>query len=235
MSMPQTDESGILLIDKPPGMTSHDVVDGIRRRFGFKKVGHAGTLDPMATGLMILLIGKATKLSAAFLNDDKAYEAKIRLGVVSDTGDIFGNVLEERSYAVSESDIIEAVSRFRGEIEQVPPMFSAKRHKGKKLYQYARRGISVEREPRKVNVKALEICGICLPDIDIKVTCSKGTFIRQLAVDIGESLGAGAAVAALRRTLSGRFSVGNAIGFGALMNMSKVEVVGHMITGGESA
>jgi len=219
-----TDTSGILLVDKPLRMTSHDVVNAVRRIFGFKKVGHAGTLDPMATGLLILLIGKATKKSRTFLNDDKSYETTIRLGVTTDTGDSVGNVLKQREFSATLEEITDVLNRFKGEIEQVPPMFSAKRHKGKKLYQYARKGVNIERCPRKITIKNIELIMSDLPYISINVTCSKGTYIRQLAVDIGEAIGCGAHVRVLRRTASGPFSVRDAVLFDDLKGFSKEKV-----------
>ena len=223
-----TTTSGILLVDKPDGMTSHDIVNAIRWTFGFSKVGHAGTLDPMATGLLVLLIGKATKLSGNFLNDDKTYVTTLKLGMTTDTGDACGNMLKTFSCDVGEKDIVDIMDSFRGEIEQVPPMFSAKRHRGKKLYQYARKGIEVERKPRKI-IKKLDMVSFDLPDVSLKVCCSKGTYIRQLACDIGDALGCGAHLTSLRRVSSGPFSVQDAINFERLKNMTKESVNENII------
>ncbi|MDD5439666.1 MAG: tRNA pseudouridine(55) synthase TruB [Candidatus Omnitrophica bacterium] len=222
--------NGILLVDKPKGVTSHDVVDAIRRKFGFKKVGHAGTLDPLATGLLVILIGAATKLSDQFLNHDKAYEAHVRLGVITDTGDADGTVLEEMPCTVLPEDVRRVMAAFTGEIEQVPPMFSAKKYQGKKLYQYARRGVTVERKPAKVCIRAIEIVSIALPEVRFTVACSKGTYIRQLSVDIGRSLGCGGHLMALRRTRSGDLDVKNAFTLDAIIAMTDTTLHEHLIT-----
>ncbi len=199
--------SGILLINKPSGMTSHDVVDFVRKRFGMRKVGHAGTLDPMATGLLIVLLGKATKLSNRFSGLDKAYESRLTLGVRTDSADSMGNVIEERPVEVAEEDIKRVFSEFVGEMEQVPPMVSAIRHKGKRLYELARKGITVERPKRKVKIYSLDIVNIDIPDIDFVVSCSKGTYIRTLCEDIGERLGCGGHQSRLHRIRIGNLTV----------------------------
>ncbi len=205
--MKRTDLSGLLLVNKPSGMTSHDVVDFVRKKFEIKKVGHAGTLDPMATGLLIILIGKATKLSNRFSGMDKAYESRLTLGVKTDSADSMGKIIEERPVNVSEEDIRDVFSRFVGEIEQVPPMVSAIRHKGKRLYELARKGITVERPKRKVKIYSLEIKNIDIPNIDFEVSCSKGTYIRTLCEDIGEALGCGGHQSRLHRTRIGDLTV----------------------------
>lgn len=202
---------GILLIDKPKGLTSHDVVDVIRRKFKFKKVGHAGTLDPMATGLLIILVGSFTKKSAHFLNYDKEYEAELLLGVSTDTADAEGKVIDKKDLNVSKEEIEKAFKSFRGEIKQIPPMFSAKKIKGKPLYKYARKGMVLKREPKTVLIEKLEIKTITFPSINFYVKCSKGTYVRQLAHDIGEKIGSGAHLTSLRRTKIGPFDVKNAI------------------------
>lgn len=207
---------GILLVDKPGGMTSHDIVDAIRKKFGFTKVGHAGTLDPMATGLLVVLIGKATKKSKNFTDDDKTYQATLVLGITTDTGDADGKILKKRLSDIDPEKISGVLKQFRGEIEQIPPMFSAKKHKGKKLYEYARRGIEIKREPRKVIIKKLEVLDIKNSELSLRVCCSKGTYIRQLAIDIGTSLGSGAHVSQLRRIKSGNFCVEESIKFDEL-------------------
>ncbi len=202
---------GIVLVNKPKGITSHDVVDVARGRLGIRKIGHAGTLDPMATGLLILLVGKATKLSSRFSQFDKQYEATLHLGIRTDTADAEGKVIEEREVSVSESQIKEAFSKFVGEIEQVPPMVSAIRYKGKRLYELARKGIVVPRPPRRVTIYELKITEINLPYVSFVVTCSKGTYIRKLCEDIGELLGCGAHQCRLHRIRIGPFSVKEAI------------------------
>ncbi len=207
---------GILLVDKPSGITSHDIVDAIRKKFSFKKVGHAGTLDPMATGLLVVLIGKATKKSKNFMDDDKTYKATLVLGITTDTGDADGKILKRALSDIGPEKIREVLERFKGEIEQIPPMFSAKKHKGRKLYEYARRGIEIKREPRKVIIKKLEVLDIKNSELFLEICCSKGTYIRQLAMDIGASIGSGAHISQLRRIKSGNFCVEESIKFDEL-------------------
>ena len=201
---------GILVVDKPQGCTSHDVVDFIRKKFGLKKVGHAGTLDPMATGVLVMLIGKCTKLSDSFLNADKEYDATLVLGATSDTGDACGIITPVKPFSDSGSEsgvIEEAFKRFVGPIEQDVPSYSAKKFKGKKLYELARKGIEVKVEPKKITIHSIEITDIRLPQVSFKVSCSKGTYIRQLACDIGSALGCGAYLSRLCRTRSGDFTI----------------------------
>ena len=216
---------GILVVDKPQGCTSHDVVDFIRKRFGLKKVGHAGTLDPMATGVLVILIGKHTKSSNSFLSADKEYDATLMLGATSDTGDAWGRVEKLGSPgALGKKEIEETFNKFLGEIEQVPPSYSAVKFKGKKLYELARSGISVKIAPRKVVIKKLEISKIDMPEVSFTVTCSKGTYIRQLSADIGSALGCGAYLSRLRRTRSGRFMLEDAITMERLKSLSPDEL-----------
>jgi tRNA pseudouridine 55 synthase len=199
---------GILVVDKPQGCTSHDVVDFIRRRFDIKKAGHAGTLDPMATGVLVILIGKYTKSSNSFLGADKEYDATLTLGATSDTGDAWGKIEKSIDPAMpGNKEIEDAFGKFLGPIEQVPPAYSAVKFKGKKLYELARRGIEVKMEPRKVIIKELKINKIEGQEISFSATCSKGTYIRQLCIDIGSSLGCGAYLSRLRRVRSGEFTV----------------------------
>ena len=215
------DPAGILIVDKPKGVTSHDVVAIVRRHFQIKKVGHAGTLDPNATGVLVLLLGKATKLSETFLNQDKEYEAVMKLGEKTDSGDCEGKVLKVREVNVDEDELRKVVNSFQGEIEQVPPMFSAKKIGGKRLYKLARKGLEIKREPRKIHIKEIEIGDVNLPMVHLRVVCSKGTYIRQLADDIGEALGCGANLAELRRTRSGEFDLTKSVKFDALSKMDK--------------
>jgi tRNA pseudouridine55 synthase len=204
--------SGILNVDKPKGLTSHDVVDLVRRAARQKKVGHAGTLDPIATGVLPLCLGNATKLSEYLTAEEKEYRLVCRLGVVTDTQDITGEILEESDPSgITDSQVAEVLESFRGAIQQVPPMVSAKRHKGKRLYDLARQGIEVEREPVEVRVNELELLGISNPNIELRAVCSKGTYVRTLCHDIGQSLGCGAAMAELVRTRCGTLEVGDSI------------------------
>ncbi|MDD3089182.1 MAG: tRNA pseudouridine(55) synthase TruB [Candidatus Omnitrophica bacterium] len=205
------EKNGILIVDKAKGMTSHDVVDIVRERFGIKKVGHAGTLDPNATGVLVMLLGSATKASASFMSDDKEYLAVMKLGERTDSGDRDGKLISTEHVTVDERMVREAVSSFLGEIEQVPPMVSAKRVKGKRLYELARKGVFVERPPVKVTINKIEVTKIVLPYVEFDVICSKGTYVRQLADDIGERLECGAHLEELRRIRSGRFTVGKAV------------------------
>lgn len=218
------DISGILVVDKEKGMTSHDVVALIRKRFMVKKVGHAGTLDPNATGVLVILLGNATKCSDSFLNADKEYSATIKLGERTDSGDCKGRIISSTEVSVPETAVKAVVSQFIGEIDQTPPMVSAKQVNGKRLYKLARKGIEVEREPRKITIKSIEVTGIAMPYVEMDVVCSKGTYIRQLADDIGEKLGCGAHLAELRRTRSGDFSLANAVSLKKLRNMDQVEL-----------
>jgi len=212
---------GVLIVDKPKNVTSHDVVDLVRRTFNVRKVGHAGTLDPMATGILVLLVGRYTKDAASFMADEKEYVATMILGARSDTGDADGVVSVHGSLAgVTKEKIEEACAAFRGEISQIPPMFSAVKYKGRRLYHFARKGIQIKRSPRKVFIHALELIRYRSPEADIRVVCSKGTYIRQLCVDIGDRLGCGAYVSALRRVRCGRFKIDEAVSVDTLRELS---------------
>lgn len=203
---------GLLLVDKPQGITSHDAVVRARKALGTRRIGHAGTLDPMATGLLILLVGKCTKLFDAFMAYDKAYRSTMVLGAFSDTGDAEGKIISRHGLeGVSPDDIHAVCENFRGEILQQPPMYSALKLNGKKLYEYARQGIAVEREPRPVHVRILNIEKIMLPQVEFYTECSKGTYVRQLAEDMGRALGCGAYLSALRRVKIGPFHVDEAV------------------------
>lgn len=222
------DICGILIVDKEKGMTSHDVVDFMRRKFSIKKVGHAGTLDPDATGVLVMLLGRATKLSLAMLNEDKEYTATMKLGERTDSADSSGKPVSIREICSSEEDVRDVMGRFIGEIEQVPPMVSAKQIGGKRLYKLARKGLVVERPPKKVRIEELEITKIELPLVSFRVLCGKGTYIRQLADDIGEALGCGAHLTELRRIRSGRFSLDEAILFSDLSEMNRETLYGNI-------
>jgi tRNA pseudouridine55 synthase len=202
----------VLIIDKPQGMTSHDVVDIVRRRLGIRKVGHCGTLDPMATGVLVVVMGKATKQSAALSSHDKEYICRITLGVSTDTYDSTGKITQEKQLeGITESVIKDRMLSFKGEQQQVPPMVSAKHHNGQRLYRLARKGLVVERKPVEIDIKDIEILDINGRDVDFRVTCSKGTYIRALCNDIGEKLGCGAHMSQLRRIRSGEFHIKDAI------------------------
>ena len=220
---------GVLIIDKPAGLTSHDVVARVRRIVSERRVGHTGTLDPFATGVLVALVGRATRLAQFLSGAEKEYEAVIRLGFATDTGDGTGRRLETKSFTAEtqstqrlrREDIESALASLRGEIEQTPPMYSAKKIAGKKLYELARRGEEIERQPVCVNVSefaAITHNGALLKDNDdgtgdlkVRVVCSAGTYIRTLAEDFGKQLGVGAHVAELRRTRAGKFKIENSI------------------------
>lgn len=218
------DIAGMLIVDKEKGMTSHDVVNVVRRKFSIKKVGHAGTLDPNATGVLVLLLGKATKLSGKLIRDDKEYIATMKLGEKTASGDCDGKITSIRNVNVSNEDIIAVISEFTGEIEQIPPMVSAKKINGQRLYKLAHKGIEVKREPVKINIIDMEVLEIDLPFVRFRTTCSKGTYVRQLADDIGDRLGCGAHLSELRRIRSGEFSIDGAVTFSDLKNMDKREL-----------
>jgi tRNA pseudouridine55 synthase len=210
---------GVLLLDKPSGITSQTAVSRVKRLFSAAKAGHTGTLDPLADGLLPVCIGEATKFSQALLDADKGYRATVRLGVTTTTGDLEGDVIAQNEARVTLAAVSEALGRFRGDIVQVPPMYSALKKDGRPLYDYARAGETVERTARTVHVSRLDLIGAELPDVDILVICSKGTYVRTLAEDLGKALGCGACLARLRRISVGRFSVDEAVGFGVLEGM----------------
>ena len=207
---------GVLLLDKPQGMTSNAALQAARRLFSAAKAGHTGTLDPLATGLLPLCFGEATKFSADLLDADKTYEAEIRFGVTTDTGDAEGEVLERRTPDFSPQDLEAALTRFRGRITQVPPMYSALKRDGQPLYKLARQGVTVEREAREVEIGELALLDRSGDGCRLRVTCSKGTYIRTLAEDVGRVLGCGAHLAALRRTAVGGVSIAQAVTLDAL-------------------
>lgn len=211
---------GILLVDKEPGWTSQDVCAFIRSRYRIKRVGHAGTLDPSATGLLVILLGKATKLSESLSGRDKKYQGQFRLGVETDSYDAAGKVVAEKNYeTISDDQIFTAVQQLTGEIEQEPPMVSALQQNGVRLYKLARQGKVVDRPKRKVSVYEFTVQKINLPLLDITVHVSKGTYVRTLAHDLGRMLGCGAILQNLRRLTSGEFSVDHAVSIAELKKM----------------
>lgn len=211
---------GALLLDKPLGISSNAALQAAKRLYGARKAGHAGTLDPLATGLLVVLFGEATKLAGIFLDQEKEYLATLRLGETTSTGDAEGEILASRPVATDRKRLGEVLGRFVGEIEQLPPMYSALKRGGVPLYRLARRGKEVERRPRRVRIAEIQLTGFEPPRVDLRVRCSKGTYIRTLAENIGEALGTGAHLRALRRTASGRFGVEAAIGLAALADLS---------------
>ncbi|RKY37960.1 MAG: tRNA pseudouridine(55) synthase TruB [Candidatus Omnitrophota bacterium] len=203
---------GLILVNKPRGLTSHDVVNCVRKKLNIRRVGHAGTLDPQAEGLLVILVGRYTKFFSRFVDFDKEYEGIMKLGETTTTGDAQGEVVKRRGIEnLNESEVRDVFSSFVGEIEQIPPMVSAIRIEGKRLYKLARRGIVVKRLPRKVRIYDLRILKIKFPFVEFYVRCSKGTYIRKLAEDIGERLGCGAHITSIVRTSVGPFSLKEAV------------------------
>ena len=219
-----TDPDGILLVDKPAGMTSHDVVFRVRRLFGTKKVGHTGTLDPMATGVLVVLLGRAAKASEYVSHDEKAYSATLCTGIVTDTEDVTGTVLQSSKMLPSLADVEAVLPRFRGQIMQIPPMYSALKVGGRKLCDLARAGITVEREARPVTIFDLTATATDDPrKFSLLVRCSGGTYIRTLCADIGATLGCGGAMATLQRVEAVGFSIADCTSLEALEEMSMDE------------
>ncbi|KVS36192.1 tRNA pseudouridine(55) synthase TruB [Burkholderia ubonensis] len=214
--VPRRALDGVLLLDKPVGLSSNDALIRAKRLYLAKKAGHTGTLDPLASGLLPLCFGEATKFSQDLLEADKTYEATMRLGVRTATGDAEGEVLDTRPVECDRAAVQAALERFVGEIVQVPPMYSALKRDGKPLYEYARAGQTVEREGRNVTIHGLELLACELPDVTFRVTCSKGTYVRTLAEDIGEALGCGAHLTMLRRTGVGALTLDHAVTLDAL-------------------
>lgn len=215
---------GIIVINKPSGYTSHDIVSKIRKKLNIKKVGHTGTLDPLATGVLPILLGTGTKLSQYLINHDKEYIATIKLGVKTDTGDIEGQVIEEKQVPeISVEGLGQVLQSFLGPQKQIPPMYSAIKVNGKKLYEYARQGEKIEIEPRSIEIYNIEVLGFGKEQITIKVACSKGTYIRTLCEDIAEKLETVGTMSALQRTKVGEFELGDAITIEELENEQIVE------------
>ena len=222
---------GVLLVDKAEGMTSHDVVALVRRRLQVRKVGHCGTLDPIATGLLLITVGRGTKVQDLLMSEDKEYAGTFVFGVTTDTQDRQGVVIQQRPVpALDETQIRAAFEKFRGDFYQLPPMVSAKKHGGVPLYKLARQGKVVEREPRLVHVYRYTIDRIGLPEIDFSVLCSKGFYVRTYAHDIGETLGCGAHLKSLRRTKSGRFDLANAISVAQIKDATREEILSRLLS-----
>jgi tRNA pseudouridine55 synthase len=213
--------TGVLVVDKTGGVTSFDAVALVRRRLGLKRVGHAGTLDPDATGILPMLLGEATKLMSYLADQDKEYVSTLRLGVTTDTGDMSGRVVATASGQDVDRTQVELACRpFVGRIKQVPPMFSAVHHGGRRLYELAREGVEVVREPREVVIHAIEVQDVTPPHVRLRVVCGKGTYLRTLAADLGAALGCGAAVERLVRTRVGPFGLAEAVRWEALVTES---------------
>ncbi len=203
--------NGVVIVDKPAGITSHDAVDKVRKILGTKKAGHTGTLDPIATGVLPVCVGEATKIVSFLQGDDKVYEVTMLLGVRTDTQDVTGRVIAEQACRVSETEIHDVLVAFSGTITQVPPQYSAVKVRGKALYKWARKGVTVEVPARQVEIREILLRKIELPRVRFAVTCSKGTYVRTLCADMGDRLGCGATLESLRRTRNGIFREENAI------------------------
>lgn len=212
--MAEEEKDGLVLLDKPPGPTSHDLVQEVKRRLGVKKAGHAGTLDPLASGLLVILTGKCTRLAPFVPGDPKVYQGTVILGVETDTLDMEGEVVAERPFRGSTEEVREALLLLAGRWEQVPPRYSAAKHRGKPLYFYARRGEEVPRRPRLIQVYDVEMLGFRgdgRAEVDFRVSCSPGTYVRDLARRLGEALGCGGTLGSLRRLASGPYRVEEAM------------------------
>lgn len=224
------DVNGVVVLDKPPGMSSNDAVQRVKRIYSARKVGHTGSLDPLATGVLPLCLGEATKFSQYLLTSDKTYVATLCLGVSTDSGDADGEVLEERALEdISRERIESALDDFRGDIEQVPSMFSAVKHQGQPLYKLARQGIEIEREARPVTVYRNEIVDYAGDRLTLEVHCSKGTYVRTIAHDLGEQLGCGAHVVALRRTTAGPYQEGDLVALDEMFRMAELDRLDELL------
>ncbi len=217
--------NGIVIIDKPQGWTSQDVTARLRRVFQTRRIGHGGTLDPMATGVLPVFVGRATRGVEFFEHAEKTYETVLRLGLTTDTEDISGNILTEQEAFVTGEQLEKVLENFRGEIMQVPPMYSALKINGQKLVDLARKGKEVERQPRPITIHELTLLGMEADGIHLRVRCSKGTYIRTLCKDIGEALGCGGCMAALRRVQAGEYAIEEAIPLLTLLEMENPEQV----------
>lgn len=224
--------NGILNINKPKGITSYDVIRIIKKEFKWKdKIGHGGTLDPIGEGVLIVCLGKMTKIANQFLNFDKEYITEILLGIKTDTDDIEGKIIEEKDVNdLKEEEIVKVIKSFEGEIKQIPPVVSAIKYKGKPLYKYYRKGIIIQPPPRKIKIKKIEILKIDIPYIEIKVFCSKGTYIRTLCRDIGDKLGCGGTQNRLKRTKVGPFKIEDSI---TIEKLREDGIGKHIISPGE--
>jgi len=230
MIVPRKELEGVLLVDKPGAHTSHDVVARLRRKLNMKRIGHAGTLDPMATGLMILLIGKATRISQYLISLDKEYEGTIELGKVTDSQDADGEVLETRPVPpLTEAEVRTTMQGFIGDQYQTPPMYSAIKIDGVPLYKSARKGEEVEREPRFIRVMSFDLLRFASPHIDFRLQCTKGTYVRTIAHDLGGRLGCGAHLAALRRTATQNFHISQALTLDQIEALSLPEIEKRLI------
>ncbi|MBQ9761685.1 MAG: tRNA pseudouridine(55) synthase TruB [Oscillospiraceae bacterium] len=215
--------NGIVIIDKPQGWTSQDVTARLRRVFNTRRIGHGGTLDPMATGVLPVFVGRATRGVEFFEHAEKIYEATLKLGLTTDTEDVTGQVLEQKEVCISKQEFLDILPKFRGKIQQIPPMYSALKVNGQKLCDLARKGREVERQPREIEIFELECLDFSGDTARLRVRCSKGTYIRTLCKDIGAALGCGGCMAALRRVAAGEYTIGEAVPLQTLLESENPE------------
>jgi tRNA pseudouridine55 synthase len=228
--LPAREMEGVLLVDKPDGLTSHDVVYRLRRKLAMQRIGHAGTLDPMATGLLIMLIGKATRISQYLISLDKVYEGEITLGVTTNSQDAEGEVMTTLPVpALTGAEVRAAMAGFMGDQYQMPPMFSAIKVDGVPLYKKARQGEEVVREPRFIRVAAFELQSFNSPKLTFRLACTKGTYVRTIAHDLGQKLGCGAHLSALRRTASGQFNISQCLTLAEIQELPLPEIEKRLI------
>ncbi|MEI7799910.1 MAG: tRNA pseudouridine(55) synthase TruB [Opitutaceae bacterium] len=234
--LPPKEIEGVLLVDKPKGLTSHDVVYHLRRKLQIKKIGHAGTLDPMATGVLVMLIGKATRISQYLMSVDKVYEGEATLGIVTDSQDAEGEIMSTQPVPeLTEARVREVMKGFLGDQYQTPPMHSAIKIGGVPLYKLARKGEEVEREPRFIRIAAFNLLSFATPKITFDLHCTKGTYVRTVAADLGQKLGCGAHLSALRRTGSGKFTIGQCLPLEQIEALSLPEIQKRLIPVYEAA
>ena len=215
--------NGIVIVDKPQDWTSQDVTSRLRRVFNTRRIGHGGTLDPMATGVLPVFVGRATRGVEFFEHAEKTYETVLKPGLTTDTEDITGTILSQQEVSLSEEDVLRVLPQFRGEILQVPPMYSALKVNGQKLYDLARKGKEVERQPRPITIHELTFLGFCEDGLRLRVRCSKGTYIRTLCKDIGQALGCGGCMAQLRRVSAGEYTIAEAVPLQTLLETEAPE------------
>ncbi len=222
--------NGILLLDKSIGLSSNQALQQVRRLFNANKAGHTGSLDPLATGLLPICFGEATKICGFLLDQDKRYQVQMHLGIITDTGDAEGKILQQQSVPnLSNAQLNDCLAQFRGEIKQLPPMYSALKYQGQKYYELARQGIEIERQPRLIKINELHLLNWQSPFLTLEVACSKGTYIRSLAIDIGQILGCGATVSQLRRLQVGQFTLNQARSFDHLARLSPTELAEQLL------
>lgn len=223
--------NGILIVDKPQWLTSHDIILKLRRKINQQRIGHTGTLDPIATGILVLVLGRATKLVSKFINHDKVYEVTLTLGIQTDTGDTTGKVIKEMEVpSISPEQVNDVLKIFQGAIKQTPPMVSAKKFKGRPLYKYARQGKTIHREPKDITIHSIIVKQIKLPEISFEVHCSKGTYIRTLCEDIGKTLECVGCASKIRRIKNGPFTINQAIELEKLLSLDNEQIMDLLIS-----